>query len=153
MPWPYAIVACSIGYDLAGRRRPATSPGNRFRRSAETASKHFHIVSGGKPKRDFYRPTFDDFWITCSTVNAPCGCASWIVAKSRSLIVPGAVWMTVSGRDATGVHRGAIVSFSVSRARKRRSTRGCASVANGNLVAPVRVVGRQVREREDLAES
>ena len=41
-------------------------------------------------------PTLDDFWITCCTVSAPCGCESLIV-QPPIVIVPGAVWMGVSG--------------------------------------------------------
>ena len=35
-----------------------------------------HSVSGGSDNAIFAAPTLDDFWITCSTVNAPLGCAS-----------------------------------------------------------------------------
>jgi hypothetical protein len=78
-PWPYAIVACSIGFHVLGeRRRPATSPGNPVRGGVpnpESASVR-QSVSGGRPSAILAAPTFDDFWITCSTVSAPLGCAS-----------------------------------------------------------------------------
>jgi hypothetical protein len=35
-----------------------------------------HIVAEGSESAILAAPTFDDFWITCSTVSAPLGCAS-----------------------------------------------------------------------------
>ena len=92
MPWPYAIVACSIGFHVfAGRSRPATSPGKPvFGGVPKPASESIcHIVAGGSDSAIFAAPTFDDFWITCSTVSAPVGCASWIVL-GPIVSVPGA---------------------------------------------------------------
>ena len=68
-----------------------------------------HIVSGGSDSAIFAAPTFDDFWITCSTVSAPLTCASWIVALPI-VSVPGAVWITVSGRTAPDSSAAAIVN-------------------------------------------
>ena len=112
MPWPYAIVACSIGFHVfAGRRRPATSPGKPvFGGVPNPASASIcHIVSGGSDSAIFAAPTFDDFWITCSTVSAPFGCASWIVL-GPIVSVPGAVWMIVSGRTLPTSSAAAIVN-------------------------------------------
>ncbi len=67
-------------------------------------------------------PTFEDFWITCATVSAPCGCASWIV---RLPIVswPGAVWMTLSGFTVPASSAAAAVNgFSVEPGSKRSVT-------------------------------
>jgi len=44
-----------------------------------TAENIVHMLSDGSDSAIFAAPTFEDFWITCSTVNAPFGCASWIV--------------------------------------------------------------------------
>jgi hypothetical protein len=35
-----------------------------------------HIVADGSDNAIFAAPTFDDFWITCSTDSAPAGWAS-----------------------------------------------------------------------------
>ena len=108
MPWPYAIVACSIGcHVFAGRSRPATSPGNPVCGGVpKPASESIcHIVSGGSDSAIFAAPTFDDFWITCSTVSAPFGCASWIVAVPI-VSVPGAGLDHRVGRDLAGFERG-----------------------------------------------
>jgi hypothetical protein len=35
-----------------------------------------HMVSDDKPSAILAAPTFEDFWITCSTVSVPSGCAS-----------------------------------------------------------------------------
>ncbi len=116
MPWPYAIVACSIGFHVfAGRSRPATSPGKPvFGAAPKPASESIcHIVADGSDSAIFAAPTFDDFWITCSTVSAPAGCASWIVF-GPIVSEPGPVWITVSGRTAPLSSAAAIVNgFSV----------------------------------------
>ena len=51
---------------------------------------------GGDARGEAVVPTLLDTWITCSTVKAPCGCESWMVAP---VIVtdPGAVSITVLG--------------------------------------------------------
>ena len=41
-------------------------------------------------------PTLLDFWITSVTVRLPCGCES-VIVEPVSVILPGAVWMTVVG--------------------------------------------------------
>ena len=116
MPWPYAIVACSMGFHVfAGRSLPATSPGKPVLGAAPNPASESicHIVAGGNVSAIFAAPTFDDFWITCSTVSAPAGCASWIVL-GPIVRDPGAVWITVSGRTAPLCSAAAIVNgFSV----------------------------------------
>ena len=67
MPWPYAIVACSIGRQLfAGRSRPDTSPGKPVFGGAPNPALESvaHIVSGGSESAIFAAPTFDDFCTT-----------------------------------------------------------------------------------------
>jgi len=73
------MVACSIGRQLlAGRNRPETSPGKPVMGAAPKplAERVCHMVSGGSDSAIFAAPTFDDFWITCSTVSGPARCAS-----------------------------------------------------------------------------
>ncbi len=88
---------------LPGLRRAAADPRPRPESRCSAACRIprrtsvCHIVAGGSDSAIFAAPTFDDFWITCSTVSAPLGCASWIVF-GPIVNVPGAVWMTVSGR-------------------------------------------------------
>src|SRR5437773_12514773 len=41
-------------------------------------------------------PTLDDFWITGAALSTPCGLESLMV-QPPIVIVPGAVWMGVSG--------------------------------------------------------
>src|SRR5574343_1089870 len=94
------MVACSIGRQFFhGRRRPFTSPGKpRFDAWPKpTLSNRSHISLGEKPRAILAVPTFDDFWITCATVNAPCGWASEMVA-GPIVILPGAQLMIVSKR-------------------------------------------------------
>ncbi len=74
MPWPYAIVACSIGrHVLYGRNLPATSPGKPVFGVVPKPERESicHIVSGGSISAIFAAPTLLDFCITCSTVNGP----------------------------------------------------------------------------------
>ena len=68
-----------------------------------------HIVADGKPSAILAAPTLDDFWMTCSTVSAPSGCASWIVS-GPIVSVPGAVSITVSGRTRPASSAAAIVN-------------------------------------------
>ena len=55
-----------------------------LRRRAEARSRRASATSsrGGSDSAIFAAPTLDDFWITCSTVSAPAGCASWIVLRA-----------------------------------------------------------------------
>ena len=119
MPWPYAIVACSIGFHvLAGRRRPADFAGKSgLRRRAEARRREnmSHIVSGGSASAIFAAPTFDDFWITCSTRQRARrrarrgSCRMPIVHRAAA-----PVWITVSGRILPASSAAAIVNgFSV----------------------------------------
>ena len=104
MPWPYAIVACSIGRQVfAGRRRPATSPGNPvLRRRAEArVGEHLpHASRGGSDSAIFAAPTFDDFWITCSTVSVPSRMRVVDRARRRSSACRALVCDQRVGRDA-----------------------------------------------------
>src|SRR5687768_10032788 len=100
MPWPYDIVACSIGFhDACPRNTPDTSPGKPDCGGVPkpTCLKRLHIVSEGSASAIFAAPMLEDFWMICVTVSAPCGCASWIV-RLPIVMCPGAVWMIVSGR-------------------------------------------------------
>src|SRR5882672_9566693 len=111
-PWPYDIVACSIGFHVfGGRRRPATSPGNPvFGADPNPDSENIrHSVSEGSDNAIFAAPTFDDFWITCSTVSGPALCASWIVL-GPIFSAPSSVWITVSGRTLPASRAAAIVN-------------------------------------------
>ncbi len=68
-----------MGFQVfAGRSLPATSPGKPvFGAVPKPESESIcHSVADGSDSAIFAAPTFDDFWITCSTVNAPLGCAS-----------------------------------------------------------------------------
>ena len=71
MPWPYDIVACSIGFQLLkSRNRPDASPGNPDFGGAPnpTADSMSQRSRGRIDIAIFTDPTFDDFWITCDTV-------------------------------------------------------------------------------------
>ena len=68
-----------------------------------------HSVSDGNDSAIFAAPTFDDFWITCSTVSGPARCASWIVCLPI-VSSPASVWITVSGRTLPASSAAAIVN-------------------------------------------
>src|SRR5574343_342662 len=92
------MVACSIGFQVCqGRRRPPTSPGNPRPVGLPNPALLIivHMSSDGKPSAILVAPIFDDFWITCANVSAPCGCASLIVALPI-VILPGAQLMIES---------------------------------------------------------
>ena len=110
-----------------------------------------HIFCGGIASAIFAVPTFDDFCTTCSTVSGPYACASPMVLVP---IVrrPGAVWITVPGltspmleghRDGERLHRRAGLEGVGDDA--------VAQLRAGQLTALVRVVGRPVGQRQDLA--
>ncbi len=64
MPWPYAIVACSMGFQVfAGRSLPETSPGKPvFGGVPNPASDSVrHSVAGGSDSAILAAPIFDDF--------------------------------------------------------------------------------------------
>ena len=111
MPWPYDIVACSIGFQRLGRAQPPARPRRESRScgggaEADVARTSATCVSAGSASAIFAAPTFDDFWITCATVSAPRRDArrGWCAVPIVS--VPGAVWITVSGLHLAGLERG-----------------------------------------------
>ena len=111
-PWPYDIVACSIGFHVfGGRNLPATSPGKPvFGGVPKPASENIrHNVSDGNDSAIFAAPTFDDFWITCSTVSGPARCASWIVVLADRQLAGLRVDHRI-GTDLAGLERAAIVN-------------------------------------------
>ena len=133
-------------------RRPR--PGKpELRRHAEadrskTAPQRLGLAA---PSAIFAAPMFEDFWITCVTVSAPCGCASWIV-RLPIVSCPGAVWMTLSGLHRAGFERHRGGERLQRRARLEEIGDGAvARAARIELAAVVRVVGRQVRHREHFA--
>ena len=155
MPWPYAIVACSIGRQVFGGPQPAgdLAGKSRLRRRAEAAIRRACAtsISGGSDSAIFAAPTFDDFWITCSTVSAPLAWVSWIVA-GPIVSVPGPVWITVSGRILPESSAAAIVNgFSVEPGSNTSVSARLRILLARDAVARVRVVRRPVGEREDLA--
>src|SRR5574343_1164022 len=87
-----------MGFQVCqGRRRPPTSPG-KPRPSGlpkPTLLIMVHMSSDGKPSAILVAPILDDFWITCASVSAPCGCASLMVAVPI-VILPGAQLMMES---------------------------------------------------------
>ena len=118
----------------------------RARRTSPTAS------PAAVDSAIFAAPTLDDFWITCSTVSAPSAMRVVDRCAAPMVSVPGAVWITVSGRTLPASSAAAIVNgfivepgsnMSVSARLRMRVAR--------DLVAAVRVVGRPVGERQDLA--
>ena len=155
MPWPYAIVACSIGFHDFDRTQPARDLAGKsgLRRRAETRFREHlpHRLRRQRRARSSRRPRCDDFWITCSTVSAPCACASWIVAVPI-VSEPGAVWITVSGRIGPASSAAAIVNgFSVEPGSNTSVSARLRIRSRATLSRAVRVVRRPVREREDLA--
>ncbi len=82
MPWPYDMVACSIGFQVwYARSRPVASPGKPtfVWVPNPTSERMVHSFRGAIASAIFAEPTFDDFWITCATVSIPSGCASRMV--------------------------------------------------------------------------
>ena len=77
MPWPNAMLACSIGrHDLYGRTRPATAPGkpNFGCWPKPDLVNISHISCGGIGSAILAMPMLDDFWMICDTVSTPFGC-------------------------------------------------------------------------------
>ena len=110
-----------------------------------------HISSGGNVSAILAMPTLDDFWITCATVSTPCGWASEMVAVPM-VSRPGAVWIGVSKRNlpfssASAAVNGFIVEPG-SKVSVKARLRSCAPVS---LTAVVRVVGRQIGQRQHFA--
>jgi hypothetical protein len=133
---------------LAGR-----SPGNPSRGGAPNPTRWNRscISSRGSESAIFAAPTLDDFWMTCAAVSRPDGCASWIV-KRAIVSVPGAVWICVCG-----VTRPSSIASATGERLQRRARLeevgddAIAQLRAAQLRAVVRVVRRDVREREDLA--
>ena len=87
-------------------------------------------------------PTFDDFWMTCITLSAPCGCASRMV-RLPIVSCPGAVWMTCPARTMPASSAAAAVNgFSVEPGSNRSVTARLRVRFGSMLAAIVRVVGR-----------
>src|SRR3954464_12603322 len=99
MPWPNAILACSIGrHDLYGRTRPATAPGKpNFGCWPKPALVNIsHISRAGIGSAILAMPILGDFWMISDTLITPCECESWMV-RSPICIEPGEVWYVVAG--------------------------------------------------------
>ena len=138
-------------------RRP--QPSRRLRRGSpcsggvpKPASESVrHIVAGGSDSAIFAAPTFDDFWITCSTVSAPL--AMRVVdrvgadrQRARRGLDHGV------GADLPAIERRGDRERLHRRARLEDvGQRAVAHLLARDAVARIRVVRRPVGEREDLA--
>ena len=117
MPWPYAIVACSIGcHVFAGRSRPATSPGKPVFGGVPKPALGEHLPHRLRRQRQRdlrgadVRRLLDHLLDRQRAVRRARrgSCSGPIVS------VPGAVWITVSGRTLPASSAAAIVNgFSV----------------------------------------
>jgi hypothetical protein len=137
---------------------PWTNPATHFTGKAQAwhltetdIVEHLPHFCAGNMAAILAAPTFDDFWMTSATVSAPWGWASEIVALP---IVrrPGAQLMTVSERTLPILEG----ETNGERFERRAGLKGIghgaiAQLAAGQPLAIVRVVGRPVGQRDDLA--
>ena len=154
MPWPYAIVACSIGFHVfAGRNRPATSPGNPvFGAVPKPESESIcHSVDGRQRQRDLRRADVRRF-------------LDHLLDRQRAVRMR-VVNRVGADRQRAGrrldhrvrPHRAAVERRRDRERLQRRARlehvgqRAVAHLVARDAVARVRVVRRPVREREDLA--
>src|SRR5258706_11397591 len=82
----------------------------------------FHIFSEGNARAILAARTLDDFCITCATVSAPDGWASWIVALPIDSC-PAPVWIMLSNLNRPdSIAAAAVNGFSVEPGSNRSVT-------------------------------
>ena len=150
------MVACSIGRQvLCGRSRPAASPGKPSCGGAPkpTRRNRSHIASRGSASASFAAPTLEDFCDHLRHAQRRRGMHVVDGVVARCVRRPGAVLhdrgrgvtLPVSSASAT------VKGFSVEPGSNRSVMTRLRSCAPGEPRAVVRVEGRAVGQREDLA--